>query len=66
MPGGEQVYFDSNGDSPARYELINIRNITKGTTNIETIGHYDGSLPKEQQFRMNPANINWSGGRKEV
>ncbi|KAL2095679.1 hypothetical protein ACEWY4_007827 [Coilia grayii] len=66
MSSGEQVFFNSNGDSPARYELINIRNIRKGTTDIDIIGYYDSFLPKDQQFRMNTVNINWGGGHKEV
>lgn len=66
MPDGEEVFFDSNGDSPARYELIHLRNIRKGTTEIDIIGNYDGFLPKEQQFRMNNVNIKWGGGHNEV
>ncbi|XP_048121105.1 extracellular calcium-sensing receptor-like [Alosa alosa] len=66
MPDGEQMFFDSNGDSPARYELINLRNIRKGTTDFDIIGRYDGFLPKDQQFRMTNINIKWGGGHKEV
>ncbi|XP_035240511.1 extracellular calcium-sensing receptor-like isoform X1 [Anguilla anguilla] len=50
---GETVYFDSNGDSPARYELINLQNAKDSIMEIATIGYYDASLPEGQQFKMN-------------
>ncbi|RXN33007.1 extracellular calcium-sensing receptor-like protein [Labeo rohita] len=45
-PVGENVFFDNNGDSPARYELINLQSANKGKVEVETIGYYDASLPK--------------------
>uniref|UniRef100_A0A3Q1J1I2 G-protein coupled receptors family 3 profile domain-containing protein n=1 Tax=Anabas testudineus TaxID=64144 RepID=A0A3Q1J1I2_ANATE len=49
---GERVYFDSNGDSPARYELVNLQMTNKGTMEGLTVGIYDASLP-DSQFIMN-------------
>ncbi|XP_073671758.1 olfactory receptor CH1 [Paramisgurnus dabryanus] len=61
MASGERVYFDRNGDPTARYELVNWQKNEAGVTNFITVGHYDASLPSEQQFVMNSANIAWAG-----
>ncbi|XP_035240482.1 extracellular calcium-sensing receptor-like [Anguilla anguilla] len=58
---GETVYFDSNGDSPARYELINLQSANDRTMEIVTIGYYDSSLLKKHQFTMNNVSIVWGG-----
>ncbi|XP_072551877.1 extracellular calcium-sensing receptor [Salminus brasiliensis] len=63
---GESVFFDKNGDSPARYELINLQQVTAITMKVATIGYYDASLPKGRQFTMNGAQIVWTGGSKTV
>ncbi|XP_048027266.1 extracellular calcium-sensing receptor-like [Megalobrama amblycephala] len=61
MTSGQKVYFDKNGDPTARYELINWQKNGAGETNFITVGHYDASLPSEQQFVMNSINIIWEG-----
>ncbi|KAL7400736.1 hypothetical protein ABVT39_016945 [Epinephelus coioides] len=59
---GEQVYFDSNGDSPARYELVNLQMTNKGTMEGVTVGIYDASLPESHQFIKNNIPIVWGNG----
>ncbi|XP_051254263.1 extracellular calcium-sensing receptor-like [Dicentrarchus labrax] len=56
---GEKVYFDSNGDSPARYELVNLQITNKGTMEGATVGIYDASLPESHQFIMNNIPVVW-------
>ncbi|XP_036393505.1 extracellular calcium-sensing receptor-like [Megalops cyprinoides] len=63
---GEKVDFDSNGDSPATYELINLQRVKGTMMEIATIGYYDASLPKGQQFTMNNVSIIWGGDSKKV
>ncbi|XP_041795945.1 extracellular calcium-sensing receptor-like [Chelmon rostratus] len=63
---GERVYFDSNGDSPARYELVNLQMTNKGTMEGVTVGIYDASLPESQQFVMNNIQIVWRNGLTEM
>ncbi|XP_065134792.2 extracellular calcium-sensing receptor [Paramisgurnus dabryanus] len=66
-PGGENfVFFDNNGDSPARYELINLQSVNKGKMEVYTIGYYDASLPKGQRFSMNDVQIVWRKGSNMV
>uniref|UniRef100_A0A8C1RZR0 Olfactory receptor C family, h1 n=1 Tax=Cyprinus carpio TaxID=7962 RepID=A0A8C1RZR0_CYPCA len=57
MASGETIYFDQNGDPTARYELVNWQKNGAGETTFITVGHYDASLPSEQQFVMNSINI---------
>ncbi|KAM3875149.1 extracellular calcium-sensing receptor-like [Diretmus argenteus] len=63
---GEQIYFDSNGDSPARYELVNLRRTNTGTMEGVTVGFYDASLAKRNQFIMNNVSVVWGGGQTKV
>lgn len=62
---GERVYFDSNGDSPARYELVNLQMTNKGTMEGVTVGIYDASLP-DSPFIMNNVPVVWGNGLNKV
>ncbi|XP_078140395.1 extracellular calcium-sensing receptor-like [Centroberyx gerrardi] len=63
---GERVFFDKNGDSPAKYELISLQSVTSGTMHVANIGFFDATLPSERQFIMNGMNIVWGGGSNTV
>ncbi|XP_020784223.2 extracellular calcium-sensing receptor-like [Boleophthalmus pectinirostris] len=56
---GQRVYFDSNGDSPARYELVNLQTTDKGALEAVTVGLFDASFPESQQFIMNNKSLIW-------
>ncbi|KAL6479468.1 hypothetical protein MHYP_G00129010 [Metynnis hypsauchen] len=66
MPTGERVYFDSNGDPTARYELVNWQKDPAGDIAFVTVGHYDASLPSDEQFVMKPVSIVWAGNSDTV
>ncbi|XP_015807435.2 extracellular calcium-sensing receptor-like [Nothobranchius furzeri] len=55
---GYPVSFDANGDPVAFYELINWQKSESGVTELVTVGYYDASLPKGQEFHIN-WNITW-------
>lgn len=42
---GEEVYFDENGDPPAKYEIINSQISKDHEYEFVTVGLYDSSLP---------------------
>ncbi|XP_035632652.1 extracellular calcium-sensing receptor-like [Oncorhynchus keta] len=63
---GERVFFDSNGDSPARYELVNLQTTNPGTMDGVTVGTYDAALPKGHQFVMNNVSVIWRGRSKKI
>ncbi|XP_033833109.2 extracellular calcium-sensing receptor-like [Periophthalmus magnuspinnatus] len=56
---GQRVFFDSNGDSPARYELVNLQITDKGALEAVTVGVFDASFPESQQFIMNNKSLIW-------
>ncbi|XP_037395783.1 vomeronasal type-2 receptor 1-like [Pygocentrus nattereri] len=62
---GFQVTFDSNGDPVAIYELINWQVKKDGLIDFVTIGRYDSSKPRGQEFSISNAII-WLGGQTEV
>ncbi|XP_067101809.1 extracellular calcium-sensing receptor-like [Osmerus mordax] len=62
----EWVYFDPNGDSPARYELVNLQSATSQTMKFATVGFYDASLPEDHQFTMTGLRPVWGTGSDTV
>uniref|UniRef100_A0A669BZK5 G-protein coupled receptors family 3 profile domain-containing protein n=1 Tax=Oreochromis niloticus TaxID=8128 RepID=A0A669BZK5_ORENI len=62
----ERVYFNKNGDTPARYELVNLQFTIRGTMEGRTIGIFDASLPERNQFIMNNIRVVWGSGLTEV
>ncbi|XP_028649103.2 extracellular calcium-sensing receptor-like [Erpetoichthys calabaricus] len=63
---GENVYFDENGDSVARYELVNWQLTEDGTVKYITVGLYDASLPEGQQFKINNSIIVWAEEKHQI
>ncbi|CAG6001813.1 unnamed protein product [Menidia menidia] len=62
---GYDVSFDANGDPVAFYELVNWQISDKGVNELVTVGYYDASLPKGQEFRIN-RNLSWVEGSEKV
>ncbi|XP_066540651.1 extracellular calcium-sensing receptor-like isoform X1 [Hoplias malabaricus] len=62
---GNRVTFDANGDGLPIYELINWQVQKDGALDFVTVGEYDSSKPKGQEFNANRA-ISWMGGQIEV
>ncbi|XP_064159293.1 extracellular calcium-sensing receptor-like [Anguilla rostrata] len=62
---GEKVFFDSNGDPVARYEVVNWQLGPDSEVEFKMVGYYDASLPPGQQFVMSPVTMVWAGGQKQ-
>ncbi|XP_013868246.1 extracellular calcium-sensing receptor-like [Austrofundulus limnaeus] len=62
---GYHVSFDANGDPVAFYELVNWQKSESAVTELVTVGYYDASLPKGQEFQIN-RNISWVEGVTQV
>ncbi|XP_072550740.1 extracellular calcium-sensing receptor-like isoform X1 [Salminus brasiliensis] len=62
---GYRVTFDSNGDPVAVYDLLNWQVKSDGSLDFVTVGHYDSSKSRGQEFSMSRP-INWVGGQTEV
>uniref|UniRef100_A0A672K4Y5 Extracellular calcium-sensing receptor-like n=1 Tax=Sinocyclocheilus grahami TaxID=75366 RepID=A0A672K4Y5_SINGR len=59
------ISFDTNGDPVATYELVNWQLQVDGSIDFVTVGHYDASQPKGQEFSLSRAII-WNDGKETV
>ncbi|XP_076850907.1 extracellular calcium-sensing receptor-like isoform X2 [Brachyhypopomus gauderio] len=62
---GYRVNFDSSGDPEAVYELINLQFKKDGALDFVTVGYYDTTKPRGQEFKVTSA-VSWFGGQNEV
>ncbi|XP_033832858.1 extracellular calcium-sensing receptor-like [Periophthalmus magnuspinnatus] len=62
---GYSVSFDANGDPVAMYELVNWQRTIQGTFQLETVGHFDASQAKGQEFRIQKV-LQWMRGSTQV
>nr|XP_014353900.1 PREDICTED: extracellular calcium-sensing receptor-like [Latimeria chalumnae] len=58
---GDDVYFDSNGDPPAQYDILNWHLIPDGSLIYVKVGSMDFSAPQGQNFIINESAIVWNG-----
>ncbi|XP_060778997.1 extracellular calcium-sensing receptor-like [Neoarius graeffei] len=63
---GEYVYFDENGDPPAKYEIINWQKTKEHQYEFVTVGLYDSSVPAQNRLAVNMASIVWAKNRNQV
>jgi len=55
---GDKFQFDSNGDGPARYNIIHFKQISLGKYQWIKVGEY-----MEQELRLNMSGKMWAGVR---
>ncbi|XP_035381387.1 extracellular calcium-sensing receptor-like [Electrophorus electricus] len=58
--GGEEVYFDKNGDPVARYEVINWQTSAEEHHEFVTVGLYDYTFPVHKRLTLNVTSIVWA------
>ncbi|XP_049339704.1 extracellular calcium-sensing receptor-like isoform X3 [Astyanax mexicanus] len=63
---GEEVFFDENGDPPAKYEIINWHTNQEHQHEFVTVGLYDSSFPPHDRLAVNMASIVWAQNKKQV
>lgn len=63
---GEEVYFDENGDPPAKYEIINWQVNTEYQHEFVTVGFYDFSLSFHEHVMINMTYIVWAQNKTQV
>ncbi|XP_026783350.3 extracellular calcium-sensing receptor-like [Pangasianodon hypophthalmus] len=63
---GEDVYFDENGDPPAKYEIINWQKSKEHQYEFVTVGIYDSSVPAQNRLAVKMASIVWAQNTNQV
>lgn len=63
---GEEVYFDKNGDPPAKYEIINWQKSKENQYEFVTVGLYDSSVPAQDRLAVNMDSIIWAQNTMHV
>ncbi|XP_047678513.1 extracellular calcium-sensing receptor-like [Tachysurus fulvidraco] len=63
---GEDVFFDENGDSAARYEVLNCQQGKDGQAVFVKVGFYDASLQTHLQLLFNNNSIVWAHNKPQV
>ncbi|XP_075434383.1 extracellular calcium-sensing receptor-like [Ascaphus truei] len=60
------VYFDSNGDIPALYDIVNWQMSSQGTIQHVKVGSYDASAGPGHTFMVDTTAIKWAMGDTQV
>ncbi|XP_053478286.1 extracellular calcium-sensing receptor-like, partial [Ictalurus furcatus] len=63
---GEEVYFDENGDPPAKYEIINWQVNAEYQHEFVTVGLYDSSISLSEHLMINMTCIVWAQNDTQV
>ncbi|XP_015225721.1 PREDICTED: extracellular calcium-sensing receptor-like [Cyprinodon variegatus] len=63
---GDEVYFNEDGDPPAKYEIINWQPKENGMVDFVTVGLYDASFPAAKQLNLQNKSIIWTHRSTEV
>uniref|UniRef100_A0A674P4X3 G-protein coupled receptors family 3 profile domain-containing protein n=1 Tax=Takifugu rubripes TaxID=31033 RepID=A0A674P4X3_TAKRU len=63
---GDEVYFNENGDPPAKYEIINWQPTENGFMDFVTVGLYDASLPADRQLTLQTTTFTWAQNSEQV
>ncbi|XP_029027481.2 extracellular calcium-sensing receptor-like [Betta splendens] len=63
---GDKVYFNEDGDPPAKYEIINWQRQENGVVNFVTVGLYDASLPADKQLSLQDKAFIWAQNSTQV
>lgn len=63
---GDEVYFNENGDPPAKYEIINWQPTENGIVDFVTVGLYDASLPADKQLKLQNKTLFWAQNSEQV
>ncbi|XP_029435608.1 extracellular calcium-sensing receptor-like [Rhinatrema bivittatum] len=63
---GKKIFFDGDGNSPARYDVVNWQRGAEGTVSHVKVGSYDSSTPPGQRLVINFSTILWGSGDAQV
>ncbi|XP_043932170.1 extracellular calcium-sensing receptor-like [Protopterus annectens] len=58
--GGEHMYFDTNGDPPARYDIFNFVTFSEGTNRYFQVGSFEYKAIGKPELIINVEDILWN------
>ncbi|XP_043926764.1 extracellular calcium-sensing receptor-like [Protopterus annectens] len=58
---GEEVFFDSNGDPPVEYDILNQQISDVGALSCVKVGSFRTAAPKGKEIMINDTGIRWNG-----
>ncbi|XP_056425654.1 extracellular calcium-sensing receptor-like [Hyla sarda] len=61
-----EIYFDSNGDFPAVYDIVNWQLTPQGNVQQVKVGSYDGSAIHGNKFLVNTSAIQWTKRQEQI
>ncbi|XP_043943237.1 vomeronasal type-2 receptor 1-like [Protopterus annectens] len=62
----DEIFFDTNGDPPARYDIFNWQVNLHNVASYMKVGSYDSSASAGQKLMINTSIISWKGGSEQV
>ncbi|XP_029027486.3 extracellular calcium-sensing receptor-like [Betta splendens] len=63
---GDEVFFNEDGDPPAKYEVINWQPTENGVVDFVKVGLYDAFLPADKQLSLQYKTLIWAQSSKQV
>ncbi|CAH2272627.1 extracellular calcium-sensing receptor-like [Pelobates cultripes] len=63
---GDDLYFDSLGNAPAVYDIINWQEEPSGLASLAIVGMYESGVLQGQNIIIDYASIKWAKGIKQV
>ncbi|XP_029435565.1 extracellular calcium-sensing receptor-like [Rhinatrema bivittatum] len=63
---GEEMYFDSSGNPPTVYDIVNWHLQPDGTIHSVKVGSFDSRAPKGQEMAINISAMQWNTKYMEV
>ncbi|XP_030044047.1 extracellular calcium-sensing receptor-like [Microcaecilia unicolor] len=63
---GNEIFFDEQGNAPARYDIINWQQSAQGTIRHVKVGSYDSSAAPGKHLAINMSAIFWGSGEAQV
>ncbi|XP_040272596.1 extracellular calcium-sensing receptor-like [Bufo bufo] len=65
-PMGEEMYFDSTGNPPTDYDVINWHRNLDGSINFVKVGRYNLRESQQNELTINISAIRWITGELEI
>ncbi|XP_078496095.1 extracellular calcium-sensing receptor-like [Lissotriton helveticus] len=64
--GGEEIFFDENGDVPAVFDFVNLQIFSDGTDRLVQVGTFDSNAHDGEQMKLKMDEMMWSTGHIQV